>query len=193
MFYFEKEEVMDAFQLLTTRHSERVLGHPAPNKAQLEKIFQATLNIPDHGRLQPYRFVVIQEEKLPLFEHQLKQAGEEKNLGEKSFQKAERICRNTPMMIVVIANFRPDLDKVPQWEQFACASCATYAIQLASNALGFHNVWISGQWLESNRLRQYLNCLPNEKIIALLPIGTAKTISIPKPRKKVLQDLVQYL
>ena len=55
---------MDTLTLLTTRRSNKKLIAPAPNKEQLEKIFQAALRAPDHGKLQPYHFVVIEHEGL---------------------------------------------------------------------------------------------------------------------------------
>ena len=55
---------MDALKLLTERYSEKKLSAPAPNKDQLAQIFQAALRSPDHGRLQPYRFIVIEQDKM---------------------------------------------------------------------------------------------------------------------------------
>ena len=65
---------MDALQLLTERSSQKKLNEPAPNEQQLNQIFQATLRAPDHGKLQPYRFVVIEKEKMATFGDLLKSA-----------------------------------------------------------------------------------------------------------------------
>ena len=73
---------MDTLTLLTTRRSNKKLTAPAPNKAQLEQIFQAALRTPDHGKLQPYHFVVIENEGLDKLETLLKDAVMELNLGE---------------------------------------------------------------------------------------------------------------
>ena len=67
---------MDALQLLTKRSSQKKLNEPAPNKQQLNQIFQAALRAPDHGKLQPYRFVVIEKEKMTTFGDLLKSAFE---------------------------------------------------------------------------------------------------------------------
>ena len=65
---------MDALKLLTERYSEKKLSAPAPNKDQLAQIFQAALHAPDHGKLHPYRFVVIEEDKMATFGDLLKSA-----------------------------------------------------------------------------------------------------------------------
>ena len=51
---------MDALTLLTQRKSNKKLTAPAPSQVQLEQMFQAALHTPDHGKLEPYHFVVIQ-------------------------------------------------------------------------------------------------------------------------------------
>ena len=50
---------METIELLQTRRSNKKLIAPAPNKAQLEQIFQAALRTPDHGKLQPYHVAGI--------------------------------------------------------------------------------------------------------------------------------------
>ncbi len=164
---------MDTLTLLTSRRSQKKLGFPTPNKEQLEQIFQAALRAPDHGKLKPYQFVVIEKEGLVKLGNLLLDACEELQLDEKAQQKAQGLAPNTPMMIVVIAKIDPNIAKVPDWEQLLCAGSATYAMQLAANSLGFDNVWLTGKWLAGSSLRQAFNCGENDKIIALLKIGTA--------------------
>ena len=73
---------MDALKLLTERYSEKKLSAPAPDKHQLTQMFQAALRSPDHGRLQPYRFIVIEQDKMTELSRLLKSAVHELNLGE---------------------------------------------------------------------------------------------------------------
>lgn len=55
---------MDALTLLTTRKSNKKLTTPAPNAEQLERIFEAAMRAPDHGKLHPYHFIVMKNESL---------------------------------------------------------------------------------------------------------------------------------
>lgn len=86
---------MDALQLLTTRRSEKKLTAPAPDKAQLDVIFQAALNVPDHGRLSPYRFIVMEGEGLNKLEILLKETVQEFELGEE-FLKSRKFGKPCP-------------------------------------------------------------------------------------------------
>ncbi|MDO5055239.1 NAD(P)H nitroreductase [Pasteurella oralis] len=180
---------MDALQLLINRRSEKKLTAPAPNKTQLQLIFQAALNVPDHGRLHPYRFVVIEGDALKKFGTLLKETVYEFELGSEKFKKAENLAQRAPMVIAVIAKINKET-KVPAWEQMLSAACSTYAIQLAANAQGFANVWITGKWVDGSALRKAFHCQKNDKVIALLMIGTAEE---KLEREKKVQDINEFI
>src|SRR5690242_15577911 len=55
-------QTMDALDLLLTRETALKLDAPAPSEADLDKIFQSAGRAPDHGRLRPWRFVVIKDD-----------------------------------------------------------------------------------------------------------------------------------
>ncbi|OOF80601.1 NAD(P)H nitroreductase [Rodentibacter caecimuris] len=184
---------MDTLTLLTTRRSNKKLTSPAPSKAQLEQIFQAALHTPDHGKLQPYHFVVIENEGLDKLEHLLKEAAVELNLGEERLKKAEKLAHRAPMVIAVIAKINPDVEKVPTWEQLLTAGCAAYGIQLAANAQGFDNVWITGKWINGSALRHALGCREQDKIVALLMLGTAAEKLERESRGGNIEEFVSYL
>src|SRR3954451_12013276 len=54
---------MEAIDLLLTRESALKLDAPGPSEADLDKMFQSAVRAPDHGRLRPWRFVVIESDK----------------------------------------------------------------------------------------------------------------------------------
>ena len=149
---------MDALTLLTQRKSNKKLMAPAPSQVQLEQMFQAALRAPDHGKLEPYHFVVMQGTGLSKLENLLKAAVTEFNLGEERLKKAENFARRAPMVIAVIAKINHEVKKVPGWEQMLTAGAATYAIQLAGNALGFESFWATGPLVEGRELRETFGC-----------------------------------
>ena len=108
---------MDALTLLTTRKSNKKLTAPAPNAEQLEQIFQAAMRAPDHGKLKPYHFVIMENEGLNKLEKLLKAAVIEFDLGEERLKKAENLANRAPMIIGVVAKVDPTIAKVPRWEQ----------------------------------------------------------------------------
>src|ERR1700744_5470305 len=50
---------MDAIDALTTRRSAAQFAEPAPDDETLAKILGAAMRAPDHGKLKPWRFIVL--------------------------------------------------------------------------------------------------------------------------------------
>lgn len=161
---------MNTLDLLQRRRSCKKFGNLAPSREQLEQMFKAALRAPDHGRLKPYRFVVI--ENRDLYRHCLLDAVKEFELGEHGLGKAEKLATQAPCVVAVIAKLDDQNPKVPVWEQQVTAGCATYGLQLAANVLGFETVWISKHWVKGRMMRQTLECQAHEQIIGLIMIGS---------------------
>src|SRR5699024_8616485 len=97
--------------------------------------------------------------------------------------------------VAVIAEINKEIKKVPAWEQMLSAGCATYAFQLAANALGYANVWVTGPWIDGTTLRNAFGCRPQDKIVALVMVGTAENPN-NRPAKEYNKDkenFVSYL
>ena len=182
---------MDALDLLTTRRSVRELVEPAPDELELETVFQAATQVPDHGNLTPWRFVVITgSEAKQKFRRALEETVEVMKLGEDAMRKAEKVANFAPMIIAVIAAPNTAAEKPkPEWEQLMSAGAAAYAVQLATNALGYDNVWITGLWVNTAALREAFGCGEHDKIIGLLMIGTAQK-EASGPKNTDLSELV---
>lgn len=165
---------MDALALLTSRRSSKNLAAPAPGRSQVELMLKAATQVPDHGNMRPVKFTVIESEAgLERFRTLLEQTVAELNFGEESLQKARRVGSMAPMVVgVTFAPNRSVPKPKPEWEQMLSAACSAYAFQLAASAQGFDNVWITGLWTNSPLLREAFGCEEQDKIIALLMIGT---------------------
>ncbi|AKO45288.1 nitroreductase family protein [[Haemophilus] ducreyi] len=168
---------MKTLELLQRRRSNKKLGQIAPNAEQLQHMFKAALRAPDHGKLKPYHFVVIEKQSMSMLKACLVDAAIEFEMDEKNALKADKIAEQAPLMIGIVAKIDHQSEKVPAWEQMISAGCATYAMQLAANALGFDTVWISNQWVEGKMLRQAFGCQTGDKIIGLLLVGSPKDAS----------------
>ena len=181
---------MEALELLCRRRSVRKLTAPAPNSEQLAAMLQAAVQVPDHGDLTPYHFTVVQGDEAKGRFHQvlLTAAGDDPLLRD----KANNFINMAPLMVAVIA--KPQLENkfnVPRWEQELTAGCATYALQLAAKAQGFDSVWITGAWARAEAVATALNCGANDRLIALVLIGTSVEPSAgPKNQNKPM--LVSY-
>ena len=162
---------MDALELLVNRRSASRLAAPAPAGDALEAIFRAGMRAPDHGTLQPWRFIIVENDGLERFSTVLENAARVGGLDEAAIEKAKKAPYRAPMIITVVAHCE-EHPKVPRWEQVVSAGCAVMAMQMAAVAQGFNGIWRSGAWTENEFVRQAFNCRPQDAIVGFLYLGT---------------------
>jgi len=162
---------MDALDLLLNRRSASRLAAPAPSGEALQNIINAGMRAPDHGALQPWRFVIVENDGLIRFSNLLKNAAEKDGLDEKGVEKATQAPMRAPQIITVVADCK-ESTKVPQWEQVVSAGCAVHAMQMAAQAQGFNGIWRTGPWTDHAAVREAFGCQEKDSIVGFLYLGT---------------------
>lgn len=163
---------MDALSALHNRVSMPRLVAPAPTLEQQEALFRAALRAPDHARLRPWRFLVLEgqglEELGELFHKAtLASAGDPEAA---VVQQARQLSQRAPMIIVAISSPKPH-PKVPEHEQDMSCAVAVGNMLLAAHAMGLGAVWRTGDLARDRIVCEGLGLTPEEKIIAYLYIG----------------------
>ena len=166
--------------------SRRSIGNlvaPAPTHAQVEQAIEVALSAPDHKDLNPYRFIVLENQALNNLGTALKNAAiAQGETDEKTLAKAENMPLRAPMIIACVTNFKSH-DKVPHWEQIAASSCAVQNLLLALSAQGFATVWRTGPLANAPAIKQLFNVTADNQVIAFVYVGTA--VSTMPPRSKI--------
>lgn len=157
-------------------HQRQSIGHlvePAPNAAQLELAFQAALTAPDHHRLKPTKFVVIESEQREAFGQLLSQALAD--LGEQDQVQLDRVKQHpfrAPLLVLALTKFQEHA-KVPNFEQTLSTGAAIQNFLLSLQAQGFSTMWRSGAVVESKLLKQALGLTEQDLISGIIYVGTA--------------------
>ncbi|TCB65805.1 nitroreductase [Acinetobacter sp. ANC 4178] len=160
-------------------HQRQSIGHlvePAPNKAQLELAFQAALTAPDHHRLKPTKFVVIEPEQREAFGLLLSQALSD--LGEQDQVQLDRVKNHpfrAPLLVLALTKFQAHI-KVPDFEQTLSTGAAIQNFLLSLHAQGFSTMWRSGAVVESKLLKQALGLTEHDLISGIIYVGTAAKV-----------------
>ena len=166
--------------------SRRSIGNlvaPAPTREQVEQAIEVALSAPDHKDLNPYRFIVLENQALNNLGTALKNAAiAQGETDEKTLKKAENMPLRAPMIIACVTDFKPH-DKVPHWEQVAASSCAVQNLLLALMAQGFATVWRTGPLANAPAIKQLFNVTADNQVIAFVYVGTA--VSTIPPRSKI--------
>ncbi len=157
------------------RHSTpaKALTEPAPDDEQLKQIFEIALCAPDHGRIQPYRFITIRgearKELSNVFARAVKQRDPE--VDDEYLNKQKDKPLRSPLIVVVVACLI-ESPKIPEIEQMLCAGAAAHNILLASKAMGFGSIWLTGDNAYDPYVCKALNLAENERIIGFIYLGT---------------------
>lgn len=151
------------------------MAEPAPDDAALSRMLEAAAAAPDHGKLCPWRFLVIRgagrESLGELFVRGLLAERPETSAAE--VEKQRRAPLRAPLIVIGIARIDPRHPKIPAWEQQASAACAVHNLLLAAHALGFAGKWATGGNAASAIVREGLGLAADESIVGLLYLGTA--------------------
>ena len=184
---------MQAIDALLTRHSARQLTEPAPDEAALALLLASAARAPDHGRLRPWRFVVLtgagRERLGALLAGHLERIrpGATREALERERAKALRAP-----LILVVAAVVDEGSKVPALEQVLCAGAAAQNVMLAAHALGFGAMWKTGGAAHDAQVKSAFGLAPKDALVGFLYIGTEPPATVGAPAPDSWQDRVAY-
>ncbi|KPA88630.1 NAD(P)H nitroreductase [Pseudomonas sp. RHF3.3-3] len=181
---------MEALDNLLNRVSAPRLLDPAPTAAQREVLFQAAMRAPDHGQLQPWRFLTVEGAAREQLGQLLAEAVQEKGgeVTQAALDKAHAMPLRAPLVVVVVARLQEHF-KVPKSEQLLAAGCAAHGILLAAHAQGIGAVWRTGELSYSRHVAKGLGLSDDEEVIAFLYLGTPQNELRAAPKV----DLTQFV
>lgn len=172
--------------LLATRRSgkARDLALPGPDPVQLSAILAAAMRVPDHGKLAPWRFVVIDTDQRGAFADVLVSAyrAERPDAARLEIETMENFARQSPCLIVLLSTpVQPH--KIPLWEQQLSAGAAAMQLLNAVHAQGFTANWLTG-WPASNAevLHRLGGTGPADRIAGFFFVGTTTRELEERPR-----------
>lgn len=185
-------DTSSALSLLETRRSgkPRDLVAPGPSEKELEHILNVAVRTPDHGKLAPWRFVIVGADQRKALADLLARALPEHDpeATPAHYAKAQEFAHQAPVMIALISAPVQD-HKIPVWEQEL--SCGAVAMNLlhAANALGYVGGWITGWQAYSPRVTRAF-CVEGERIAGFIFLGTPANPLEERPRP-ALAELVR--
>ena len=171
----------------------KALSEPAPDDEQLEQILAIALTAPDHGRMRPYRFITIRGDARYKLSEIFGEATlkREPDVDPAYLQKQKDKPLRSPLIVVVVAN-PVESPKVPEIEQILSAGAAAHNILLASNALGFGSIWLTGANAYDPYVCKALGLAENERIVGFINLGTPDFCLPRQPPPRVSDYLSEW-
>ena len=173
-----------ALEFLLTRRSRpaKTLGLPVPSRSELEPILTAAARTPDHGKLEPWRFIVVEIGAMARIANVITDRGTA--LGLHPDQIAKGRCQfEQGNLAVVVVEVRKPSEKIPALEQTYSAGAVCLALLNAALASGWGANWLSG-WAshDSGFMTDAFALDPLERIAGIIHIGTETSAPPERPR-----------
>lgn len=163
---------MELLEGIESRTSAAKLGEPAPTREHLERIINAGLRAPDHGRLRPWRFVVLEgaaRAKLgDVMADMLRAKVPDATQDQLNAERNKPL--RAPLIVAVAAKITKG--KIPEIEQVLAVGAATQNMFLAAHALGYGAMWKTGGAAYDPKVKALLGLVPEDHIVGLLYLGT---------------------
>jgi nitroreductase len=184
---------MQAIEALIERHSAKALTAPAPDEGAQGLIFESATAAPDHGRLRPWRFIVIQGNGLARFGDLLAEHLRRSypSSSEESLQRERQKAQRAPMIVVVGAICTPG-GKIPVIEQILAAGAAAQNVMLAALALGFNSMWKTGAPAYDDQVKAALGLEAKDAIVGFMYLGTDASKPERAPPRPSWRDRVHH-
>nr|WP_310525447.1 nitroreductase [Polymorphobacter sp.] len=177
-------DLTSAATLLATRRSgkARDMVAPGPSPDQLHAILATAMRVPDHGKLAPWRFVVVEDGGRRLLANAMQEiyVAEKPQAGRLEREAAHAFALQAPAMVVLMS--RPDVSShIPVWEQELSAGACAMLLCAAAHAQGFVANWLTGWATYSPGVLAIIG-EPGERIAGFFFMGTASRQLEERPR-----------
>ena len=158
----------------------QALTVPGPNGRQLDLLLEIAARTPDHGKLFPWRFVIIDGPAKSKLVHALKPLADHQPDPVKAATVLAKLA-NPPITLLVISVPVED-HKVPVWEQQLSAGAVCMNLEHAADAMGFSASWITDWYAYDPACRPLFGLKDGETIAGFIHLGTLTSGPAERPR-----------
>lgn len=173
-----------ALDFLLTRRSRpaKTLGEPVPDRATLQTLLTAAARTPDHGKLEPWRFIVLGKGAMPRLAQAVQARGAALGMDPEQIVKGRSQFDQGHLAVAVVEVQKPS-EKIPALEQTYSAGAVCLALLNAALAAGWGANWLSG-WPSHDPefMQSELGLEAHERIAGLIHIGTETSAPPDRPR-----------
>jgi nitroreductase len=174
---------MDLLDHLRARRSSLslTLEEPGPSAPQLADMLTIAARVPDHGKLEPWRFELWEPEARKRMHGELVALIDSKAEDAAKLRGGTDKLLHAPSLVAVISQARAH-EKIPEWEQTLSAGAVCLNLLHAANAQGFEAQWLTAWYIYDERAASVLSLEDGERIAGLIHIGSTSVAKTERPR-----------
>ncbi len=162
--------------------SALALRAPGPTPAELSDLLTIAARVPDHGKLAPWRFVILEGAGKDAYAARLEALAAARPDAPKLIAKLGKL-RTPPLGVAVVS--RTTAGDIPEWEQFLSAGAVCTTLTYAALAMGYGANWITDWYAYDIEARAMLGLAEDERVAGFILIGTAAEA----PQERVRPDV----
>jgi len=161
----------------------QTLAAPGPSRAQVADLIRLGARVPDHGKLAPWRFVVIEAEPKARLVERLRALAAGRPDADQAAAKLAKLAA-APVSVLVVSRVTPG-HKVPEWEQVLSAGAVCFGMLLAADAMGFGAAWITDWYAYDAGALKALGVGDDERVAGFIHLGTQPEPPLERARPDV--------
>lgn len=168
-------ESAETLALLARRRSTKVAQfvQPGPTSEEIDALIRLAARVPDHGKLGPWRFVVLEGEARSRAGAAVASViAEDDGVDETRLAAARALFLRAPAVVMVISTAAPH-PKIPEWEQQLSSGAVCFAMLVSAHALGYAACWLTEWPAYDARARAALGLADHERVAGFIYLGTA--------------------
>lgn len=169
-------ESATAREFLALRRSanKAFIGGPGPDPDKLDAVLTAATRVPDHRRLSPWRFIILEGDARQAFGEKAAEVHKQENefASDADLEATKALPLRAPCVVVLVSSPKDD-NRTPVWEQELSAGALGHNLLLSANAAGYAGVWLT-EWISfSKGIDQVLGLSSRERIAGYFYLGKA--------------------
>jgi nitroreductase len=182
----------ESVERLLARHSvgPKYLGDPGPTSEQLRRAVAVSLRAPDHGKLFPFRFVVVRGAALVRLATLFVDYGARHGKSEEDLAMERKRAMQAPVVIAVVARIHPE-HEVPVHEQWIAVGGAITNMLNALHLMGYGAKMLSGLRAADPEITRAF-CEGGERLVGWISTGTATVPPKARSREEVDSVLREF-
>lgn len=185
------EPLLDHLKTRRSPKASTLIG-PGPTDAELGEMLTIAARVPDHGKLTPWRFIVIRGDRRAALGEFVGRCFDADNSAADELAKAEWRKRFVAPVVIAVV-FRAKVHpKVPEWEQVLSAGAACMNLLHAAKAVGFGGTWLSEWYSYDRRVLGELGVTAEEKLAGFVHVGREIAPREDRPRPVLTEIVTEY-
>jgi nitroreductase len=187
-------ESAETLNLMALRRSTKIahFAEPGPTSEEIDALIRLAARAPDHGKLGPWRFVVIDgDARVRAGEALARVIADDADVDAARLDAARGLFLRSPACVMVVSTAAPHA-KIPEWEQQLSCGAVCFALLLAGHALGYAGCWITEWPAYDARARAALGLAEHERVAGFIHLGAAREAPTERVRADVASRISRF-